>query len=151
VFDGVVENGISSSFSGEQWEEWLEKNAAWLGVDGGVGWVERREKLWSICGTTLVEEYRYRFSVIQFESTLSHGSTSSILRDKRHQNQTPDIYVCIRICESVLSKRGYFLCPSNGQSISNCHKKRTTKVGQSQYSPASPLKLPPMDGVHEIG
>lgn len=26
VFDGVVENGISSSFSGEQWEEWLEKN-----------------------------------------------------------------------------------------------------------------------------
>lgn len=28
VFDGVVENGISSSFSGEQWEEWLEKNVA---------------------------------------------------------------------------------------------------------------------------
>ncbi|KAE9368497.1 hypothetical protein N431DRAFT_347980 [Stipitochalara longipes BDJ] len=28
VFDGVVENGISSSFSGEQWEEWLEKNIA---------------------------------------------------------------------------------------------------------------------------
>lgn len=26
VFDGVVENGISSSFSKEQWEEWLEKN-----------------------------------------------------------------------------------------------------------------------------
>jgi hypothetical protein len=26
VFDGVVENGISSSFSGKQWEEWLEKN-----------------------------------------------------------------------------------------------------------------------------
>ncbi|KAH7319345.1 hypothetical protein BKA65DRAFT_99988 [Rhexocercosporidium sp. MPI-PUGE-AT-0058] len=26
VFDGVVENGISSSFSAEQWEEWLEKN-----------------------------------------------------------------------------------------------------------------------------
>ncbi|KAF4636687.1 hypothetical protein G7Y89_g1398 [Cudoniella acicularis] len=26
VFNGVVENGISSSFSGEQWEEWLEKN-----------------------------------------------------------------------------------------------------------------------------
>ncbi|KAN0093940.1 hypothetical protein V8E51_017124 [Hyaloscypha variabilis] len=28
VFDGVVENGISSSFSGKQWEEWLEKNVA---------------------------------------------------------------------------------------------------------------------------
>lgn len=28
VFDGVVENNISSSFSGEQWEEWLEKNVA---------------------------------------------------------------------------------------------------------------------------
>ncbi|KAG4420899.1 hypothetical protein IFR04_005983 [Cadophora malorum] len=28
VFDGVVENGISSSFSAEQWEEWLEKNVA---------------------------------------------------------------------------------------------------------------------------
>lgn len=28
VFDGVVENSISSSFSGEQWEEWLEKNVA---------------------------------------------------------------------------------------------------------------------------
>lgn len=26
VFDGVVENGISSGFSGEQWEEWLQKN-----------------------------------------------------------------------------------------------------------------------------
>jgi hypothetical protein len=26
VFNGVVENGISSSFSKEQWEEWLEKN-----------------------------------------------------------------------------------------------------------------------------
>lgn len=26
VFDGVVENGISSSFSADQWEEWLEKN-----------------------------------------------------------------------------------------------------------------------------
>jgi hypothetical protein len=26
VFNGVVENGISSSFSGQQWEEWLEKN-----------------------------------------------------------------------------------------------------------------------------
>ncbi|CZT09444.1 uncharacterized protein RAG0_14213 [Rhynchosporium agropyri] len=26
VFNGVVENGISSSFSAEQWEEWLEKN-----------------------------------------------------------------------------------------------------------------------------
>jgi len=23
---GVVENSISSSFTGEQWEEWLEKN-----------------------------------------------------------------------------------------------------------------------------
>jgi len=28
VFDGVVENGISSSFDGNQWEEWLEKNVA---------------------------------------------------------------------------------------------------------------------------
>jgi hypothetical protein len=28
VFDGVVENGISSSFDGKQWEEWLEKNVA---------------------------------------------------------------------------------------------------------------------------
>jgi hypothetical protein len=28
VFNGVVENGISSSFSGDQWEEWLEKNVA---------------------------------------------------------------------------------------------------------------------------
>jgi hypothetical protein len=28
VFDGVVENNISSSFSGEQWEEWLKKNIA---------------------------------------------------------------------------------------------------------------------------
>jgi len=28
VFDGVVENSISSSFTGEQWEEWLEKNVA---------------------------------------------------------------------------------------------------------------------------
>jgi hypothetical protein len=26
LFNGVVENSISSSFSGEQWEEWLEKN-----------------------------------------------------------------------------------------------------------------------------
>jgi hypothetical protein len=26
VFNGVVENGISSSFDGKQWEEWLEKN-----------------------------------------------------------------------------------------------------------------------------
>ncbi|CZS95382.1 hypothetical protein WAI453_011346 [Rhynchosporium graminicola] len=26
VFNGVVENGISSSFSAEQWEEWLENN-----------------------------------------------------------------------------------------------------------------------------
>jgi len=26
VFNGVVENSISSSFSGEQWEQWLEKN-----------------------------------------------------------------------------------------------------------------------------
>lgn len=26
VFDGLVENSISSSFSGEQWEEWLAKN-----------------------------------------------------------------------------------------------------------------------------
>lgn len=28
VFDGVVENSISSGFTGEQWEEWLEKNVA---------------------------------------------------------------------------------------------------------------------------
>ncbi|KAH8787448.1 hypothetical protein F5882DRAFT_112372 [Hyaloscypha sp. PMI_1271] len=28
VFDGVVENGISSSFSADQWEEWLERNVA---------------------------------------------------------------------------------------------------------------------------
>ena len=28
VFNGVVENGISSSFSAEQWKEWLEKNVA---------------------------------------------------------------------------------------------------------------------------
>ena len=28
VFDGVVENGISSSMSGKEWEEWLEKNVA---------------------------------------------------------------------------------------------------------------------------
>lgn len=28
VFNGVVETGISSSFSAEQWEEWLEKNVA---------------------------------------------------------------------------------------------------------------------------
>ena len=26
VFNGVVENSISSSFSAEQWAEWLEKN-----------------------------------------------------------------------------------------------------------------------------
>ena len=26
VFNGVVENGISSSFDGKQWEEWLNKN-----------------------------------------------------------------------------------------------------------------------------
>ncbi|RDW87580.1 hypothetical protein BP5796_03274 [Coleophoma crateriformis] len=26
VFDGLVENGISSSFSAEQWDEWLAKN-----------------------------------------------------------------------------------------------------------------------------
>lgn len=26
VFNGVVENSISSSFSEEQWDEWLEKN-----------------------------------------------------------------------------------------------------------------------------
>ncbi|TAQ90104.1 hypothetical protein B7494_g1518 [Chlorociboria aeruginascens] len=26
VFNGVVENSISSSFTGEQWEEWLKKN-----------------------------------------------------------------------------------------------------------------------------
>ena len=26
VFNGVVENGISSSFDAKQWEEWLEKN-----------------------------------------------------------------------------------------------------------------------------
>ena len=28
VFNGVVENGISSSFDGKQWAEWLEKNVA---------------------------------------------------------------------------------------------------------------------------
>jgi hypothetical protein len=28
VFDGVVENGISSSFDAKQWEDWLEKNVA---------------------------------------------------------------------------------------------------------------------------
>jgi hypothetical protein len=28
VFDGVVENSISSSFTGGQWAEWLEKNVA---------------------------------------------------------------------------------------------------------------------------
>ncbi|KAI9047729.1 hypothetical protein LZ554_008439 [Drepanopeziza brunnea f. sp. 'monogermtubi'] len=28
VFDGVVENEISSSFTAEQWEQWLEKNVA---------------------------------------------------------------------------------------------------------------------------
>ncbi|QSZ37459.1 hypothetical protein DSL72_008557 [Monilinia vaccinii-corymbosi] len=28
VFDGAVENSISSSFTAEQWEEWLEKNVA---------------------------------------------------------------------------------------------------------------------------
>lgn len=28
VFDGVVENSISSSFTGEQWKEWLAKNVA---------------------------------------------------------------------------------------------------------------------------
>jgi len=28
IFDGVVENSISSSFNGQQWEEWLEKNVA---------------------------------------------------------------------------------------------------------------------------
>lgn len=28
VFDGVVENGISSSFTPDQWEEWLNKNVA---------------------------------------------------------------------------------------------------------------------------
>lgn len=28
VFDGVVENSISSSFTGDQWAEWLEKNVA---------------------------------------------------------------------------------------------------------------------------
>lgn len=26
VFDGVIENSISSSFTGNQWAEWLEKN-----------------------------------------------------------------------------------------------------------------------------
>lgn len=26
LFNGVVENGISSSFSPEQWDEWLAKN-----------------------------------------------------------------------------------------------------------------------------
>ena len=28
VFDGVAENSISSSFSGDQWAEWLERNVA---------------------------------------------------------------------------------------------------------------------------
>ncbi|CAD6442093.1 006e36ee-e9b2-42c2-9b79-ef6deb4aedae [Sclerotinia trifoliorum] len=28
VFNGVVENSISSSFTAEQWEEWLDKNVA---------------------------------------------------------------------------------------------------------------------------
>lgn len=28
VFDGVVENSISSSFTPEQWEDWLDKNVA---------------------------------------------------------------------------------------------------------------------------
>jgi len=28
VFDGVVDNSISSSFTGEQWKEWLAKNVA---------------------------------------------------------------------------------------------------------------------------
>jgi len=28
IFDGVVDNSISSSFTGQQWEEWLEKNVA---------------------------------------------------------------------------------------------------------------------------
>jgi hypothetical protein len=28
VFDGVVDNSISSSFTSEQWAEWLEKNVA---------------------------------------------------------------------------------------------------------------------------
>jgi hypothetical protein len=28
IYDGVVENSISSSFTGEQWAAWLEKNAA---------------------------------------------------------------------------------------------------------------------------
>ncbi|EPE29767.1 Thioredoxin-like protein [Glarea lozoyensis ATCC 20868] len=28
LFDGVVENSISSSFTGDQWAEWLEKNVA---------------------------------------------------------------------------------------------------------------------------
>lgn len=27
-FDGAVENSISSSFTAEQWEEWLDKNVA---------------------------------------------------------------------------------------------------------------------------
>jgi len=26
VFNGLVENGISSSFTPEQWDEWLQKN-----------------------------------------------------------------------------------------------------------------------------
>ena len=26
VFDGVVNNDVQSSFTGEQWKEWLEKN-----------------------------------------------------------------------------------------------------------------------------
>jgi hypothetical protein len=28
LYDGVVENSISSSFTGDQWAEWLERNAA---------------------------------------------------------------------------------------------------------------------------
>jgi hypothetical protein len=28
LFDGVVESSISSSFTGDQWAEWLEKNVA---------------------------------------------------------------------------------------------------------------------------
>lgn len=28
VFDGVVENSISSSFTAEQWDAWLDKNVA---------------------------------------------------------------------------------------------------------------------------
>lgn len=26
LFDGLVENNISSSFTAEQWDEWLQKN-----------------------------------------------------------------------------------------------------------------------------